>query len=224
MRSATFLNDNKTRRLRTSHRSQAPDISVNNHTSMPAFQRGQLLVGLRHSYHLVEPAHRRTNNVWIASVENGESSLSVTLYATLNLLTCHSRSEKVVIKTAQEILLQNETKHLNILRGNNRIRQMIDSIESPPSIVLEYAEEDLRPLSIRRKLETVEIKTITRQLLEALAFTHAKNIIHTGRNASNNLNTFHHLLNRGQISNHRIFCSRGFRTTSNLPKHLHQSN
>ncbi|PMD39607.1 hypothetical protein L207DRAFT_24148 [Hyaloscypha variabilis F] len=95
---------------------------------MATFQRGQLLIGLRHSYHLVEPAHRRTNNVWIASLENGPSSI---------------HPEKVVIKTAKEVLLQNETRHLNMLRGNHRIRQMIDTIESPHSIVLEYAEEDL---------------------------------------------------------------------------------
>jgi hypothetical protein len=53
---------------------------------MAIFQRGQLLAGLRHSYHLVEPAHRRTNNVWIATLENGQSGLSVTLYTLLDLL------------------------------------------------------------------------------------------------------------------------------------------
>lgn len=87
-----------------------------------------------------------------------------------------------MIKTAKQVLLQNETKYLNILQGNHRIRQMIDTIETPPSIVLEYAEEDLRSLSIGRKLQRIEIKTIARQLLEALVFAHAKNIVHTGRN------------------------------------------
>jgi hypothetical protein len=52
---------------------------------MATFHRGQLLVGLRHSYHLLEPAHRRTNNVWIASLENGQSSMLVILYALIDL-------------------------------------------------------------------------------------------------------------------------------------------
>jgi hypothetical protein len=96
---------------------------------------------------------------------------------------------------------------------------MIDSIESPPSIVLEHAEEDLRSLSIRRKLQRVEIKTIAKQLLEALAFVHAKNIVHTGRNASNHFNTFHRLLNHGQILSHKIFYSLDLHPTSSVLKH-----
>jgi len=124
-----------------------------------------------------------------------------------------------VIKTAKEVLLQNETRHLNMLRGNHRIRQMIDTIESPHSIVLEYAEEDLRSLSIRRKLQRVETKTIARQLLEALAFAHAKNIVHTGRNASNHIDTFYRLPYHGQISSHRIFCFLDLHPTSSLLKH-----
>jgi len=106
-----------------------------------------------------------------------------------------------------------------MLRGNHRIRQMIDTIESPHSIVLEYAEEDLRSLSIRRKLQRVETKTIARQLLEALAFAHAKNIVHTGRNASNHIDTFYRLPYHGQISSHRIFCFLDLHPTSSLLKH-----
>jgi hypothetical protein len=106
-----------------------------------------------------------------------------------------------------------------MLRGNHRIRQMIDTIESPHSIVLEYAEEDLRSLSIRRKLQRVETKTIARQLLEALAFAHAKNIVHTGRNASNHSDTFYRLPYHGQISSHRIFCFLDLHPTSSLLKH-----
>ncbi|KAK0118491.1 hypothetical protein ONS96_011587 [Cadophora gregata f. sp. sojae] len=93
------------------------------------------------------------------------------------ILTCHSHPDNVVIKSASQVLLHNQTKHLTALRGNESIRQMVETIESPPFIVPEYAEEDLRSLSIRRKLERAEIKTIARQILEALAFAHARNIV-----------------------------------------------
>ncbi|KAL2060283.1 hypothetical protein VTL71DRAFT_9678 [Oculimacula yallundae] len=131
---------------------------------MAVFRRGQLMTGVRYSYHLVQPAHRRSNNVWIASMENRQADID---------------PAKVVIKSAIQVLLQNETKHLNALRGSNRIRQIIDTVVSTPAIVLEYVEGDLRSLSIRRKLERIEIKTIAKQLLEALAFAHARNIVHT---------------------------------------------
>lgn len=85
-----------------------------------------------------------------------------------------SDPQRVVAKTTRHSLLKNETKHLTALRGHSRIRQIIDSIESPPSIVLEYAQEGLRSLSIRRKLKIYEIKNIAQQLLEALSFAHSK--------------------------------------------------
>ena len=144
---------------------------------MATFQRGQVLVGLQRSYRLIELAHPRTTTVWIASPENEQSGI----FFTPNYLI---PPENVVVKTASQVLLHNEMRYLTALRGHPRIRQMIDSIESPPSIVLEHAEEDLRSLSIRRKLDRPEIKTIALQLLEALSFAHSKNIVHTGQDES----------------------------------------
>lgn len=99
-----------------------------------------------------------------------------------------SHPKNVVVKTASQVLLSNEMRHLTALRGHPRIRQIIDSIEFPPSVVLEHAEEDLRSLSIRRKIHRLEMKTIALQLLEALSFVYSKNIVHTGQDESKSPN------------------------------------
>lgn len=87
---------------------------------------------------------------------------------------------KFVVKNANSVSVRNESKHLSALRGHSCIRQMIDTIESPFSLILEHCEDDLRSLSMRRKLQSGEIKNIARQLLEALSFVHSKNLVHTG--------------------------------------------
>ena len=76
--------------------------------------------------------------------------------------------------------MDNETEHLKLFRGHPRIRQLLDTVSSPRSIVLEYMEDNLRSLSVRRKLESAEIRSIARQILEALAAMHGKNLVHTG--------------------------------------------
>ena len=104
------------------------------YATIATFQRGQVLVGLQRSYPLIEPAHRRTTTVWIASPENGQSAKSVVSF-TQDLLGCvnyPSHPENVVVKTASQVLLRNEMKHLTALRGHPRIRQMIDGIEPHP--------------------------------------------------------------------------------------------
>ena len=88
---------------------------------------------------------------------------------------------KVVIKTAEKLhLLEAERKHLSALKGHPSIRQLIDNIETPNCMVLEYMETDLWSEALKRKLQRVEIKTIAKRFLEGLVWAHSKDIVHTG--------------------------------------------
>lgn len=85
-----------------------------------------------------------------------------------------------VLKTGKEASLKNEYKYLMAVEGHSQIRRLVDVIESPYSLVLEYMEENLRTLSLQRKLTRPEIKSVTRQVLQALNGMHARSIVHTG--------------------------------------------
>lgn len=88
---------------------------------------------------------------------------------------------KVVIKTARPYLLLRERDHLFVLEGHRNIRQVIDNISNPDCRVLEYMETDLWSEACRRKLHISEVKTIARQVLEGLSWSHSKNLVHTGQ-------------------------------------------
>ena len=93
----------------------------------------------------------------------------------------------MIIKTADKFHLEREVFCLKLLQryeGHERhkaqhIRQLIDSIAEPPSMVLEYMDENLWSLSKRRKLQNHEIKTIAHQVLLALSFMHSRDMVHT---------------------------------------------
>lgn len=99
----------------------------------------------------------------------------------------------MIVKTASRTLRARETNYLNFLRNykdeenhkQQHIRQMIDSIADPISMVLEYMEDDLDSLCWRRCLQRAEIKTIARQFLLALSFIHSRNIVHTDLKPAN---------------------------------------
>ena len=121
----------------------------------------------------------------------------VLLYPRRRILTPLSRTigdgHKVIIKTASKFLKARETHYLDLLRDykdeeshkQQYIRQMVDSIADPTSMVLEYMEDDLDSLCWRRCLQRAEIKTIARQLLLALSFIHSRNVVHTDLKPAN---------------------------------------
>jgi len=77
-------------------------------------------------------------------------------------------------------------------KGASGILQLLDRItlvESPERIdlaVLEYGVLSLHDLqfSVKRPLSRNQVKAITRQLLKALQFIHAQDIVHTGKLSS----------------------------------------
>lgn len=58
---------------------------------------------------------------------------------------------------------------------------MIDDIESPSSIVLEYLDDNLLDVSIRKRVEGADVKFVARTVLEALSLLHEKGYVHTGQ-------------------------------------------
>ena len=58
---------------------------------------------------------------------------------------------------------------------------MIDNIENPSSLVLEYLDDNLLDVSRRKRLEGSEVKIVARTVLEALAVLHENSFVHTGQ-------------------------------------------
>ena len=102
--------------------------------------------------------------------------------ATLNALTFCSgtKKETVIVKTAPKRRLDNEREVLQRFHGRPHIRQLIDVIDQPPAIVLEYLDDNLLRASNSKKLERVDIKFVARSVLEALKVLHEDGYVHTG--------------------------------------------
>ena len=87
----------------------------------------------------------------------------------------------MVIKRAPPHLLSIEREVLGIVQNHTCIRQMIDNIESPSSLVLEYLDDNLLDVCSRKRLEGSDVKAVARIVLEALAVLHENGFIHTGK-------------------------------------------
>lgn len=72
-----------------------------------------------------------------------------------------------------------ERNVLEIVRNHRCIRQMIDYIEDPPSLVLEYLDDNLLDVCSQRRLKTKYVKVVARTVLEALALLHEEGFVHT---------------------------------------------
>ena len=87
----------------------------------------------------------------------------------------------MVIKRAPSHLLSIEREVLGIVQNHTCIRQMIDNIESPSSLVLEYLDDNLLDVCSRKRLEGSDVKVVARIVLEALAVLHENGFVHTGK-------------------------------------------
>ncbi|KAL8708126.1 MAG: hypothetical protein Q9220_006980 [cf. Caloplaca sp. 1 TL-2023] len=56
---------------------------------------------------------------------------------------------------------------------------MIDHIENPSSLVLEYLDDNLLDVSSQKRVESSDVKLVARTVLEALAVLHEKGFVHT---------------------------------------------
>lgn len=87
---------------------------------------------------------------------------------------------RVVVKTAPLKRLNNEIQKLQLCQGHKSIRQMVDQIQDPPSMVLEYMEDNVQNLLKRQKLSKQEAKSALKASFEALVVLHDENVVHTG--------------------------------------------
>ncbi len=87
----------------------------------------------------------------------------------------------MVIKRALPHLLSIEREILEIVQNHTCIRQMIDNIENPSSLVLEYLDDNLLDVCSRKRLQGPDVKVIARTVLEALAVLHENGFVHTGQ-------------------------------------------
>jgi len=86
----------------------------------------------------------------------------------------------VVIKRAPPHLLSIEREILEMVQYHTCFRRMIDDIESPSSLVLEYLDDNLLDVCSRKRLQGSEVKVVARTVLEALAVLHENGFVHTG--------------------------------------------
>lgn len=69
---------------------------------------------------------------------------------------------------------------LQLFQGHDFIRQFVDQIEDPESVVLEYMDDTVLGLLKQKQLSKFEAKRALKATFKALAALHEKNIVHTG--------------------------------------------
>ncbi|KAL3420436.1 serine threonine protein kinase [Phlyctema vagabunda] len=93
--------------------------------------------------------------------------------------TTPPQNRKVIIKTAPKSRLDNKRAILKHFQGRPYIRQLLDEIEQPPSLVLQYLEDNLLQASSTKTLERSEIKFVAKRVLQALQALHEDGYTHT---------------------------------------------
>lgn len=90
-------------------------------------------------------------------------------------------SEIVLIKTASPTRLKNEIEALKLCQGHKFVRQLVDVIDNPQSLVLQYLDRTLYEASCEQKLDRWDVKRAVKSALDGLALLHAHKRAHTGQ-------------------------------------------
>ena len=97
---------------------------------------------------------------------------------------------------------------LEAVRDHSYIRQIIDTTENPPSLVLKYLDDNLLRISGQKRLQGSDLKLVARNLLQALAALHENGFVHTGKfSVFEALAFFVLTLSMVQISNRTMYLS-----------------
>ena len=136
---------------------------------------GSRLEGQKNLYKVLRPLNQKKENLWLARCEN--------LLSLLHRLTFNSdsNSKVVLVKIAAPTQIENEIEALKLCRGHKSVRQLVDVIENPQSMVLEYLDKSLYEASCKKKLDRCDIKRAVKAALNSLAILHAHKRIHTGQ-------------------------------------------
>lgn len=97
-------------------------------------------------------------------------------------MCCSDQQTKqdVITKTAPDVLLRNQRDLLKRFQTVPSLRRLIDEVQDPPLLVLEYLDSNLLIESAKKKLQSSEVKHVTKAVLQALAALHEEGIVHTG--------------------------------------------
>jgi serine/threonine protein kinase len=100
----------------------------------------------------------------------------------LLLIRCRNTrtNQNVIVKSAPGILLKNEREMLQRFRKVPSLRHLVDQVQDPSLLVLEYLDSNLLIESAAKKLESKEVKQVAKAVLQALAALHEEGIVHTG--------------------------------------------
>ena len=100
------------------------------------------------------------------------------------LLTCGSNTQtntNVIVKSAPVSLLRNERKMLTRFRDVPTLRRLVDEVQDPPLLVLEYLDSNTLAESRMKGFKSSDAKLVAKAVLETLAAFHAEGIVDTGR-------------------------------------------
>lgn len=100
----------------------------------------------------------------------------------------HNR-QPVVIKQAPPDQFQNEIEALRLCQGSPYIRQLLDTTEIPPTMVLERLDTSLFAASCLRQLEKTDLKQTLKASLRGLTLLHGFGRIHNGKSISQSVPT-----------------------------------
>lgn len=107
---------------------------------------------------------------------------SLAPYGSLLLTCCRDQRTKqnVVVKAAPEFSLRNERDILTRFQTTSSLRRLIDEVQHPPLLVLEHLDSNLLTESASKRLQSSEVKLVTKAVLQTLATLHKEGIVHTG--------------------------------------------
>ncbi|CZT40874.1 related to serine/threonine protein kinase [Rhynchosporium secalis] len=120
-----------------------------------SFRIGQCIEGKISTYALSKQLHK---DIWTATT---------------------SELGKVIIKKAPKYRLETERDILRHFHARPGIRQLLDEVQNPPSLVLKHLDESLLTVSNTKRLEKREIKFVAKKILEALQAFHEDGYVHT---------------------------------------------
>lgn len=90
-----------------------------------------------------------------------------------------ANQKKVIVKTAPSKRLEVESNILKEFKDHPSFRQLLDKLDDPPVLILEYLERNLMEAAHQQTLSRPAIKRVAKGLLEALGELHDKGLVHT---------------------------------------------
>lgn len=84
------------------------------------------------------------------------------------------------MKTNPDYRLDGERDALKRFRGLPSLRQLVDEIPDPPSLVLKYFDASLLDVARAKRLEGNDLKFVAKSILQVLNAFHEEGYVHTG--------------------------------------------